>query len=51
MTRKQFKTIQNITAQHSGRNEAKVAFSNKAEFKRAGGNAWMHMPTATLFVL
>ena len=51
MTRKQFKTIMNISAQRTGRNHAKLFFGDKTEFKRAGGNAWMHMPTATLFVL
>lgn len=50
MNRKKFKTIQNIAAQHIGRKAAKQQFSSKPHFDRVGG-AWIHVPTATLFVL
>ena len=56
MTRKQFKTIQNIAAfglrgpSFSGRGAAKLVFGDKTEFKKIT-DGYIHVPTATLFVL
>ena len=48
MNRKQLKSIQNIAAKATSRQAAKQ-FNTREEFKAVPG-AFIHIPTATLFV-